>query len=71
VEARNNGQEKIPVHIFPARLESGTIDTLAVEYSVTEKVKSFWQNLKPIYKDFEDTKKLKPVKVNERGEYFF
>ena len=25
VEARNNGQEKIPVHIFPARLIAGPI----------------------------------------------
>jgi murein L,D-transpeptidase YafK len=71
VEARNNGQEKIPVHVFPTKLNAGTVDKLAFEYSAGEAVKNFWKNLETVYQDFESTSKLKPVKVNSKGEYYF
>jgi murein L,D-transpeptidase YafK len=71
VEARNNGQEKIPVHVFPDRLETGKVDVLAAEYVVSDKVKSFWKNLQPVYQDFQSTKKLRAVKVNQKGEYYY
>ena len=71
VEARNNGQEKIPVHVFPAKLETGVVDKLVSEYAADEKVKNFWKNLEPVYQDFESTRKLKPVKVNSKGAYYF
>ncbi|MBK5278010.1 MAG: L,D-transpeptidase family protein [Bacteroidia bacterium] len=69
VEAKNNGQEKIPIHIFPDRLYLGTPEKLIQEYSADEKVASFWKNLQTIYVDFNVTKKLKLVRVNEKGEY--
>lgn len=71
VEARNNGQEKIPVHIFPTKLENGVIDSLIKEYELNDTIKSFWKNLEPVYQDFQSTKKLREVKVNRRGEYYF
>lgn len=71
VEARNNGQEKIPVHVFPAKLTVGVVDKLVSTYSADEKVKNFWKNLESVYQDFESTKKMKPVKVNSKGEYYF
>lgn len=71
VEARNNGQEKIPVHVFPAKLDNGTFEKLIAGHSPNEKIKSFWKNLEPIYQDFESTKKLRTVKVNTKGEYYF
>ena len=70
VEARNSGQEKIPVHIFPARLEDAGMQELRVQYSNDPVRISFWENLKPIYQDFETTKKLKAVKVNAKGGYY-
>lgn len=69
VEARNNGQEKIPIHIFPDRLDMGTPEKLTQEYSVDEAVASFWKNLQSIYMDFKANKKLKAVGVNPKGEY--
>ena len=69
VEARNNGQEKIPIHIFPDRLDMAAPEKLALDYSVDEKVASFWKNLQAIYLDFKATKKLKLVNVNAKGEY--
>jgi murein L,D-transpeptidase YafK len=71
VEARNSGQEKIPVHVFPAKLAAGVVDKLGAEYAVSANVKKFWKNLEPIYLDFESSKKLKPIKVNEKGEYIW
>ena len=69
VEAKNNGQEKIPIHIFPDRLDMGTPEKLVQEYSADEKVASFWKNLQPIYLDFKATKKLKMIRVIGKGEY--
>lgn len=69
-EAKNSGQEKIPVHIFPAKLDEGVIETLASEESVDEKLIAFWKNLQPIYKDFKTSKKLKEVKIGKKGEYY-
>ncbi len=69
VEVKNNGQEKIPIHIFPDRLDIGTPEKIAQDYSVNEEVASFWKNLQPIYLDFKTNKKLKTVGVNAKGEY--
>jgi murein L,D-transpeptidase YafK len=69
VEARNNGQEKIPIHIFPDRLDLGSPEKLIRDYLVDEKVANFWKNLQPIYLDFKATRKLKSIRVNAIGEY--
>jgi murein L,D-transpeptidase YafK len=69
VEARDNGQEKIPVHIFPARLTTGQLNTLKQGYPET--TVAFWENLKVVYDDFELTKKLKPVLITKKGLYSF
>ncbi len=69
VEAKNNGQETIPIHIFPDRLDAGVPEKLAQQYPVDEKVLDFWKNLQTIYLDFKATKKLKQVHVNRTGEY--
>ena len=71
VEAKNGGQEKIPVHIFPARLDDGAVEELVELHKPSEEVTSFWKNLQTIYADFESTKKLRGVKVSQKGEYYF
>src|SRR5688572_3429545 len=58
VEARNGGQEKIPVHIFPARLSATELNSLKLTYPT--KTISFWENLKLVYDDFERSKALRP-----------
>lgn len=70
VEARNNGQEKIPVHIFPMRLTSDGLSYLKKNYANSGHIE-FWENLKIVFDDFEQTKKLKPVKVSGAGRYQF
>ncbi len=69
VEAKNGGQESIPVHIFPARLDTGIVRQLQQETGVDEKITAFWTNLQAVYEDFESTRKLKPIRVNSNGTY--
>ncbi|HEY9046719.1 MAG TPA: L,D-transpeptidase family protein [Ohtaekwangia sp.] len=71
VEARNNGQTSIPVHIFPSALDPTSFSTLQTEYKNTPALLTFWKGLEPIYTDFEKTKKLRAVHVNKKGEYHF
>lgn len=66
LEARNNGQDKIPVHIFPARLSHDNIRVLSTQ---KPEHAAFWKNLKPIYDDFESSKQLRKVNVNAQGEF--
>jgi murein L,D-transpeptidase YafK len=71
VEARNNGQAKIPIHIFPARLDEAGFAKLKQHYASAPELIGFWENLKPVYENFEKEKKLQTVKVNQKGEYYF
>jgi murein L,D-transpeptidase YafK len=68
VEAKNNGQEKIPVHIFPTHLSNKNLNDIKVSNNNGDN-SAFWKNLQPIYQDFETSKKLKKVKVLNTGAY--
>ena len=67
VEARNNGQEKIPVHIFPTRLSVSELNELKATFPI--KTITFWDNLRLVYDDFEKSKAIRPVRVTRSGEY--
>jgi murein L,D-transpeptidase YafK len=67
VEARNFGQKNIPIHIFPSKLDDEGLILLKKEFG--DQHVNFWQNLKPIYEDFENSKKLRKVTVNDVGRY--
>jgi murein L,D-transpeptidase YafK len=71
VEARNNGQQKIPIHIFPSKLNDAGLSSLKESHATSPQLIKFWENLKPIYQDFETQKKLKTIKINQKGEYHF
>lgn len=46
VEARNNGQEKIKVYMYPAILDDGKIESLAQRYGADEPTILLWKELK-------------------------
>ncbi|MBN1398961.1 MAG: hypothetical protein JXA06_13085 [Bacteroidetes bacterium] len=69
IEARSSGQNKIPVHIFPARFKDGT-QTLQ-NYSQNKKLNAFWMNLRTGYDYFEKYKKLPIIRVAKDGKYQF
>ncbi len=69
VEARNNGQRKIPVFIYPTRMnEAGMhkLDELAGENSDR---REFWQNLKESFVVFEREQQVPNWRVDSKGQY--
>lgn len=68
VEAKSNGQEKIPVHIFPAKMNDSGMKFLSENYNSS--LNSFWKNLKPAYDFFEKNYFLPEISVKEIGQYY-
>jgi murein L,D-transpeptidase YafK len=67
LEAKNNGQVEVPVHIFPDRLTTNKLSELIKQKD--PEVISFWENLKTIYASFEESHQIKKISVNGKGEY--
>lgn len=70
VEARNNGQATIPVHIFPARFTMQGQKELENAYAENTSLLSFWSKLRVIYDSFEKSKTIPEVRINSKGEYY-
>jgi murein L,D-transpeptidase YafK len=66
--AKNNGQEKIPVHIFPFKFN---MLNKHIYYSQHENLKSFWENLEEEYQYFEMNKRIRKVNTDNFGRYLF
>lgn len=60
MEARNNGQKKIPVYIFPFKFD----EVVDIELD------KFWINLKSIYNHVMKNKKLIDISVDIDGYYY-
>lgn len=72
VEARAAGLGKIPVHIFPTRLDGAgmlKLEKLAQDYPRSPALLDFWKNLQPGYDYFETNKQLPKVTVDKQGRY--
>jgi murein L,D-transpeptidase YafK len=69
VEARSAGQTRIPVHIFPARLDTQDLEILQRMFGDQPDLGRFWATLKPAYDYFEEHRRLPTIGVNARGEY--
>ena len=67
VLAKSNRQNKIPVHIYPAKLDSPKMNGLKLKYS--NDLSGFWENLKSVYDYFEKHKDIPVIKVNDQGKY--
>jgi len=67
VMARGNGQERIPVHIFPTRFEKAR--QLNRVYLQGTGVPEFWESLKAPYEYFQRTHELPDVDVGNDGLY--
>ena len=69
VNARNHGQQFIPVSIFPCRLEPEKWRTLQREFASQPKLIEFWSSLVPAYRWFEQTHLWPRPHVDHRGNY--
>jgi murein L,D-transpeptidase YafK len=69
LNARLNGEENIPVHIYPTRLNSKGVNYLSHEFAKDLAKQQFWVELKTGYDYFEKYHKLLPVMYTLDGKY--
>jgi murein L,D-transpeptidase YafK len=69
VEARAAGQQRIPVHIFPARMTAEELAVLSDTFRQQTDLVSFWTNLQPGYDYFERYGSPPLLRVNASGRY--
>jgi murein L,D-transpeptidase YafK len=69
VEAKNSGQQKTPVHIFPFRMTNVNVTRYYESYKDDVVLVQFWKNIKVGYDYFESNKKLPSVSVANSGKY--
>ncbi|MDE0014660.1 MAG: hypothetical protein OXU51_00620 [Candidatus Poribacteria bacterium] len=70
-QAKSNGHSKIPVHIFPTKLDEQTMERLKTTFPNDETLINFWKNLKIGYNWFEKSRELPKISVNRQGVYQF
>ena len=71
VQAKSNGHSKIPVHIFPTKLDDRTMTRLKSTFPNNDTLINFWKNLKIGYNWFERSQKLPTISINRNGTYQF
>lgn len=70
--AKNQGQDFIPVHIFPIRYNNKkSVEYLAQLTKTDSQLKVFAERLESVYDHFELTKQLPVIMVNHQGDYTF
>ena len=71
VLVHSQGQQHLPIQIFPARLTDDGFKSLSSSYSSQPKLVAFWRNLKEGYEAFEATHRLSGVTTRAEGTYVF
>ena len=67
VESKNKGHE-IPVHIFPFKMNFD-LNSIPTYVGYYEGSKTLWENLKPIYLNFEKNQTLPKITIDSKGKY--
>ncbi|MCC6251494.1 MAG: L,D-transpeptidase family protein [Bacteroidia bacterium] len=71
IYARNNGQDKIPVYVFPFRMTDTNMRNYKEKYSPNKDLTAFWDNLKTGYDKFIQDKSELNIKVSGSGDYIY
>jgi LysM repeat protein len=71
IEAYGVGQARIPVHIFPIKMDGATFNPLANSYADDADRVRFWNNIKTGYDYFNLTKRLPNIEMGASGLYHF
>jgi len=69
VQARSNGQRRIPVHIFPMRMDKSGLAKLKILSDHKTERWAFWKNLAQTYRAFEKNHRVPKVRVSSSGRY--
>jgi len=70
VKARSNGQQQIPVEIFPFKMTDKNM-LYYNHWGAYQKQTMFWNNLRKGYLYFEKNNRVPEVSVADNGEYLF
>jgi len=68
VEARDNGQQIIPIHIFPTKLDAQGMAHLKSITTDASKI-AFWANIQQGYAYFETNKTVPAISIDKNGDY--
>lgn len=69
--AKDNGQQKIPVYIFPFEMDDSSFQSYHEDYRSQPQLVEFWRNLKLGYDQWIKDHQELDVDVNEGGVYVF
>ncbi len=69
VQACQNGQQKIPVYVFPFQLTDENVERYHADYASNTELLSFWRELKKGYDLFQKEHKELRVTIDEAGNY--
>jgi len=70
VEAKDRGQRKIPVHIFPCRMDESGKQMLST-IDANSSTRHLWSDLEKAYCDFESNRALSKIVFLENGQHQF
>lgn len=71
VQARQSGQEKIPVYIFPFKFSAKTTKNYRETYKAYPTLLHFWENLETGYNLFINELKEPHITIDKLGDYQF
>jgi murein L,D-transpeptidase YafK len=71
IHARHNGQERIPVYIFPFEMTDQNMMKYREKFGSDAKLLNFWENLKPGYDAFMQKKKELKFGFTAKGDYSY
>ncbi len=63
------GARRLPIHIFPVRLNEDRWEALQAEAKERPELIAFWKELLPAYRAFEETHRVPKVRVDGAGRY--
>lgn len=70
LDASRAGKRKVPIHVFPARMDAAGMRTLEAHAAKDPDLLAFWRELQPIYRAFEDTQRVPEVDIDPKtGAY--
>ena len=69
IEAKNAGQQNIPVTIFPAKLTDSKIADLKEQYPMQKEDILLWSELKKVYDLFNENRKLPTIAFLDNGRH--
>lgn len=71
IYAKNNGQNKIPVYVFPFKMSDQNFNNYKAKYKDNEELIYFWTNLKHGYDKFTKNMQELTFKIDTNGDYIF